>query len=71
MLHGLCLRAVMLMLAAAGVAGGGCALTALLRRLLSAYRSVLFLALTGTEFALACGQLRGFSLAALHCAELR
>ena len=43
MLHGLCLRAVMLMLAAAGVAGGGCALTALLRRLLSAYRLALVL----------------------------
>ena len=47
------------------------ALTASRRCLLSAYRSVLFLALTGTEFALGCGQLRGFSLAALHCAELR
>jgi hypothetical protein len=46
-------------------------LTAFWQRLLSAYRSVLFPALNGAEFALACGQLRGFSLAALHCAELR
>ena len=47
------------------------ALTASLRCLLSAYRSVLFPALIGTEFALACGQLQGFSSLALHPAELR
>jgi hypothetical protein len=62
-------------LAGAGVAGGCAmlteALTASLRRLLSAYRSVLFPALIGAEFALARGQLQGLSSLTLHPAKPR
>ena len=47
------------------------ALTASRRCLLSAYRSLLFPAPIGTEFALACGQLQGFYLLTLHLADLR
>jgi hypothetical protein len=47
------------------------ALTASLRRLLSAYRSVLFPALIGAEFALARGQLQGLSSLTLHPAKPR
>lgn len=61
-------------LAGAGVAVGWAMLTeaptASLRCLLSAYRSVLFPALIGAEFALACGQLQGFSSLTLHPAEM-
>lgn len=42
------------------------AFTASRRSLLSAYRSVLFPALIGAEFALACGQLQDFSSLTLH-----
>jgi len=62
-------------LAAAGVAAGWAmlteALTVFLRCLRSAYRSVLFPALMGTEFALECGQFQGSLLPPKHCDELR
>jgi hypothetical protein len=47
------------------------ALTASLRCLLSAYRSVLLPALMSGNFSPACGQLQGFSSLTLHRAELR
>ena len=47
------------------------ALTAFLRCLRSAYRSVLFPALMGTDFSPACGHLQDTFLPPMHRAELR
>lgn len=47
------------------------ALTAFLRCLRSAYRSVLFLALMGADFSPACGHLQDTFLPPMHRAELR